>query len=364
MVAEPSPSASPSNSKTGFSATDFATKLDRHLDRVTRARGDLGAPQVLVRSRAQGIEYSYGARSTPFHAASIGKVATAVLIMQLVDEGALTLDTSVQSILGPLDGVLAAEATVRQLLDHTAGAADYFEGPVTSGPPFLELVVSDPDRFWEPRDLVEFSRTRQVPVGLPGERFHYSDTGYILAGLVIEAVAGAPFHEVLRDRIFRPLAMNDSSMMWRSDPETSAQGNQGTIAPLWLGRVEASGFRSVSCDWAGGGIVSTLDDLAKLSEGLQSSVVSDEALAGMRRMRHRFRRGIHYGTGLMELRFGEFSFMLRGFPRPTGHIGVLGTHMFYDAVNDAHIVLNFHSTSQMVRSFRTLIRIEQLLKRL
>ncbi|MCY7324956.1 MAG: beta-lactamase family protein [Microbacteriaceae bacterium] len=363
MVIQQPPSASPSISKAGFAATAFATKLDRHLDRITRARGALGAPQVLVRSRTNGIDYSYGARSTPFHAASIGKVATTVLIMQLVDEGAVTLDTSVQSVLGPLDGVLAAEATVRQLLDHTSGAADYFEGPVTSGPPFLGLVVSDPDRFWEPQDLLEFSRTRQVPVGMPGERFQYSDTGYILAGLVIEAVSGAPFHDVLRDRIFRPLAMNDSWMMWRSDPAASAGRSHGPIAPLWLGRVEASAFRSVSCDWAGGGIVSTVDDLAKLSEGLQSTLVSAGMLAEMRRTRHRFRRGIHYGTGLMELRFGEFSFLLRGFPRPTGHIGVLGTHMFHDAVNDAHIVMNFHSTREMVRSFRTLIRIEQLLRR-
>ncbi len=363
MATRQPPSASPAISRATFSATDFATKLDRHLDRITRARGALGAPQVLVRSRADGIDYSYGARSTPFHAASIGKVATTVLIMQLVDEGAVTLDTTVQSVLGPLDGVLLADATVRQLLDHTSGAADFFEGPVTSGARFLKLVVSDPDRFWEPQDLLEFSRSRQVPVGLPGERFHYSDTGFVLAGLVIEAVAGAPFHEVLRDRIFRPLAMNDSWLMWRSDPAASAGGNPRTIAPLWLGPVEASGFRSVSCDWAGGGIVSTVDDLVKLSEGLQSTLVSAGALVEMRQVRHRFRRGIHYGTGLMELRFGEFSFLLRGFPRPTGHIGVLGTHMFYDAVNDAPIVMNFHSTSEMVRSFRTLIRIEQLLRR-
>jgi len=65
----------------------------------------------------------------------------------------------------------------------------------------------------------------------------------------------------------------------------------------------------------------------------------------------------------MDLRFGELSFLLRGFPRPTGHIGVLGTHMFYAAVNDARIVMDFHSTAEMVRIFRTLIRIEQLLRR-
>jgi D-alanyl-D-alanine carboxypeptidase len=50
-------------------------------------------------------------------------------------------------------------------------------------------------------------------------------------------------------------------------------------------------------------------------------------------------------------------------PRPTCHIGVLATHMFYDARNDTHIAMNFHSTREMVRSFRSLIVIEQLLEK-
>jgi D-alanyl-D-alanine carboxypeptidase len=66
---------------------------------------------------------------------------------------------------------------------------------------------------------------------------------------------------------------------------------------------------------------------------------------------------------MMQVRFDGFSPLLRGFPRPIGHIGVLATHMFHDPVHDADIVLNFASTRQMTRSFRTLIRIEQELRR-
>jgi len=87
----------------------------------------------------------------------------------------------------------------------------------------------------------------------------------------------------------------------------------------------------VSCDWAGGG--------------------------------NRFRPGILYGAGLMEVRFEGFFPLLRGLPRPVGHIGVLATHMFFDPVNRAHIVMNFGSTREMVRSFRTLTQIETLLTR-
>jgi len=221
----------------------------------------------------------------------------------------------------------------------------------------MSIVVDEPGRLWEPADLLEFSRTRQVPVG-PG--FAYSDTGYILLGVMLEHVTGRAFHELLHEKIFEPVGMTRSWMPWRSEPAVGA----AAIAPFTLGKVEVSTFRSVSCDWAGGGIASTLGDLALFSRALHGGrLLSGESLARLAAVRNKFRAGIHYGTGMMELRFEEFFFLLRGMPRPVGHIGVLGTHLFYDAVNDAHIVMNFGGTTEMVRSFRTLIQIEQELKR-
>ena len=92
-------------------------------------------------------------------------------------------------------------------------------------------------------------------------------------------------------------------------------------------------------------------------------LISPEHLAYLAEPRNRFRAGIRYGAGLMQVRFGGFSPFLRGLPRPVGHIGVLATHLFHDPVHDADIVLNFASTREMTRSFRTLIRIEQELQR-
>ncbi len=320
--------------------------LDKHLATVARRRGNLPQPQVLVRSDSRAIDYAFGDREVPFHAASIGKTVTAALLMKLAP-----LDTSVYSVLGPQPGVLRGDATLGHLLTHTSGAADYFEDPVTSGPRFTTLVGAERDTEWTPESLLEFSRERQVPVGIPGEKFHYSDTGYVLAGLMAEALTGRHFHELVREHIFEPFGMTSS---WYVGLEHGA-----TIAPLWLGRDELSTAASLSCDWAGGGIATTLDDLVALSAGLRTL----DSYAQMTQMHSRFRPGIHYGTGFMQLRFEEFFFLLRGMPRPTGHIGVLSTHMFYDAENDTHIAMNFHSTREMVRSFKTLIKIEQVLQK-
>jgi D-alanyl-D-alanine carboxypeptidase len=335
----------------------LARALTRRFDRVTRARSRRGmpAPTVLVASEAGS--YAYGDRATPFHAASIGKIATSAIAMQLVDEGALTLDTTVQSVLGPQLGILLGDATVLHLLTHTSGAADYYDGRVERGPRFQTLVTREPDRDWTPTDLLEFSRTHQRPVARPGERFLYSDTGFVLAGLMLERAGGAPLHELLRTRIFEPLGMRDSWLM-RSTP-----GEHPAIAPFWIGRVETSTFASVSAGWAGGGIAATADDLLRLIRGLRTGLVSERALAEMSRIRHRVRPGLHYGAGLMEVRFEGFSPLLRGMPRLLGHSGSLGTHLYHDPVHNADIVLGFHGSRTMVASVQSLIAVVRALDR-
>ncbi|GAA1060706.1 serine hydrolase domain-containing protein [Agromyces bracchium] len=375
------------------SADSFATRLDRHLDRVTRRRGELGAPQVAVRAPGLGIDYRFGDADARFHVASVGKLATATLIAQLVERRALAFATPVAELLprDELAGLFettpatdaAGGASVDQLLSHTAGVADYFDGPVASGSRMRDLVVDDPDRFWSPAELLAFSRERQRPIGRPGERFRYSDTGFVLLGRIVEEATGQAFHEALHERIFRPAGMLDSALLFHSVPErdratsaadgdpadgrgstTSAAAPPRTaIAPLRLGRVEASRFTSLSCDWAGGGIVSTPDDLLAFSRALHDgTLVAPATLAHLAEPRNRFRPGLRYGAGMMQVRFGGFSPFLAGLPRPTGHVGVLATHVFHDPAHDADIVLNFASTREMRRSFMTLIEIERALQ--
>ena len=370
-------------------------KLDAHFAGVTRQRGALGAPQVAVRSARLGVDYRFGDQERRFHVASIGKTFTATLVMQLVESGAFTVDTPVSSLLprtelrglfaGTGDGGAdaAGGATVHHLLTHTSGVADYFEGAVASGPTLLDLVVDEPDHFWTPAELLAFSRERQRPVGRPGERFLYTDTGYVLLGRLLEEATGRPFHELLHERIFTPLGMDDSALLFHTRParDAAAAGFPAStgaattgedageivttdIAPFRLGRREVSTYTSVSCDWAAGGVISTPGDLAEFSRALHGGeLLGIPSLEYLGEMRNRFRRGIHYGAGMMQVRFEGFMPLLRGLPRPLGHIGILATHMFHDPVHDADIVFNFASTREMVRSFRSLIAIEQLLQR-
>lgn len=341
--------------------SSVTASLDRYFATITarRERRGLPAPQALV--RAPGFEYTHGDRMLPFHAASVGKLATAALIMQEVEAGHLALTSSVESLLPEAEvrGLFAAPgATLEQLLAHTSGATDYFEGKVTGGPKFIDLVLSEPERRWDPADLLAFSRDRQRPASAPGEKFAYADTGFVLLGRILEEQTGRSFTELLRERIFTPAGMDDS-VLWLREP------GPDRIAPAWLNGTEVSGFASITCDWAGGGIVTTLDDLARLTVALtDGTLVKPATWAMMTAARNRFRPGIRYGLGAMELRFEGFMPLLRGLPRPVGHVGVLSVHAFTDPATATTVILNFHSTGEMVSSFQTNIRIQQGLTRL
>lgn len=350
----------------------IAAKADRVLARADRARRGMPAPQVLL--SAPGIEYAHGDRAQRFEAASTAKMMTASLALQLVERSRLRLDSPITRLLPAeetaglfvIDGVdHAGEVTLAHLLGHTSGAADFFEGRSSAPVPFPRVVVVEPDRLWAPRDLLDYSRRYQQPVGVPGERFLYSDTGYVLLGRVIEEAGDASLGTQLHEGIFSPLGMDDSCLLFHTMPGGAASvpdpADALGLAPIWLDRDELSRARSLSIDWAGGGVVSTLDDLVRFSRAWHDGMLVDEASRTlMADARHRFRPGIWYGAGLMQLRYAGLSPFLRGMPRTVGHLGVTGVHLFAEPARGIHLAMNFHSTREMMRSFRVHIALMRL----
>ena len=307
----------------------------------------------------------------PFHAASIGKLFTAVTIMQLAEEGALDIadpvaDYLAADVLAGLfvhDGVdYADKVTIAQLMEHTSGVADYYADPVDTGVAVQLDIIQNTDTVWTPEMLLAVSRQRQHAVGTPGKQFHYADTGYVLLGLIIERIEQKPFHQVLADRFFAPLAMVDSYMPYRSTP-TNAQPLP--VADAWVDGVNLRAARSISADWAGGGVVTTPNDLLRFSQALHNySLISKASYLRMITMRNQFRTGLYYGVGIMAVRFGEFSWTLDFLPESLGHIGILATHLWYEPMTDTTVVLNYGSTDRLESSFMDLITIKTTLRRI
>ena len=356
------------------------THLNKYFKKVSQSTKDYSGVQALVYSPKLGLDWRFAEGTSkrsgaltidqPFHVASVGKLFTATILYKLTEEGRIDLDAPIINVIGKeklanlflYGGVdYSNKVTFRQILSHTSGIADYFEGPVLSGVKMSKLLETQSDKVWQPQELLQFSIDHQEAVFAPGKGYLYSDTGYVLLGLLVELIEGKTFEKVLEDRFFKPLQMTHSYMAMRSSP---LSGEVKPIADIWLNGVEFGDKKALSVDWAGGGVISTLDDLMKFSVALHDgSLISEASQNMMFSDANQFEQGIYTGEGGMTVRFKKF-FPLLNLPLVRGHIGVLSTHVFYDPTTDTHIVLNFGSTSKMVPSFKALIDILSVIKRI
>lgn len=345
----------------------ITNKIDKVLSKAAKKTKTL---QFAMNIPKLNITHSYSS-TTPtqrFHSASVGKLMTTVLTFKAIELGLIHLDTPIYT---KLDNRLLEQlfvfqgqdykkdVTVRHLLGHTSGVNDYFEGKTIDGTKFIQQVIEQPDNFWKPTDLLDFTRTKQKAVAAPGQKFHYSDTGYILLGLLVEEILGMTFQDALSHYIFQPANMLDTALCFYGDGFDTQQ-----LAPLYLNGTDTRSFTSLSCDFSGGGLSTSTADLMKFLNELQSfQLISEASLNEMAQFNQSFRRGLGYGLGMMELRFNEFSFLLKNVPRLRGHLGVTGVHAWYDPISKSSYVMNVGNTKDMVLSFRIIITIAQLVSR-
>jgi D-alanyl-D-alanine carboxypeptidase len=254
-----------------------------------------------------------------FEIQSTTKPLTAALVLTFVDDGRITLDTPLGMVLPATDtrGLLVIsghdygpELTVRQLLQHTAGLPDYWnDGPFGDDDEnvFQRAYNADENRLFQPREVLAYAR-QLTPISRPGGAYHYSDTGYVLLGLIAEALGGKPYHTLLRERIFTPLGMSATYLRYLETPSP-----EPVVAAWYDEGALIAGMVHQSADWAGGGLVSTAADLAKFARGLaQGKVVKPATLAAMRTFGPTETAGIDYGLGLFRVDFAKFDQPERG----------------------------------------------------
>jgi D-alanyl-D-alanine carboxypeptidase len=273
---------------------------------------------VLWEGAAGAVDEDGGVALRPedaFEIQSTTKAFTAALALTFVEAGTIGLDDPIGAVLpaADTDGLLVIgghdygpELTLRQLLAHTAGLPDYWnDGPFDPDDglnDFQRDYLDDPDRVFEPRELIAYAKLL-APIAAPGDGFHYSDTGYVVVGLVIEALAGAPYHQAMRDRILAPLGMTRTYLRYRETPSPEP------VVAAWYDDGElVAGVLHQTADWAGGGLVSTAADLATFQRALfAGDVVHDPAtLAAMRDWTATGDLGVGYGLGLYQVDFAAY----------------------------------------------------------
>nr|WP_104820784.1 serine hydrolase domain-containing protein [Kitasatospora sp. MMS16-BH015] len=221
------------------------------------------------------------------------KTFTAVVVLQLVAEGKVGLDSPVETYLPGLlrgDGIDGRHITVRHLLQHTSGLPDY----VDTG-----AILADPKRYFEPRELLDAALAQKAHFA-PGTRWEYSNTNYLLAGLIIQKATGRPLGEEITKRVIDRIGLRHTYFPTPGDmtiheahPEGYQRGSDGSLRnyteldPSW--------------GWAAGAAVSTNSDLIRFYTALLGGrLLPATQLAQMRTTvpAEELGPGVRYGLGL------------------------------------------------------------------
>jgi D-alanyl-D-alanine carboxypeptidase len=249
------------------SRDSLAPALRKEMENLVAA----GVPGVvlLVREGDRPIRISSGygnlANGTPirvtdrFRVASLTKTFVATVVLQLVGEGRLALDDTVERWLPGLfpDG---DAISVYQLLNHTSGIYDAQNDPAILAP----YLAGDLTHFTPPRTLVEVAAAHEL-LFPPGSNWSYSNANSFVLGLIVEAATGHTIGFELRHRIFHPLELHDTT--FPRSPQIPGHHAHGYFL---FGQPPLQDYTvfSPSLFWAGGAIVSTASDIARFYRAL------------------------------------------------------------------------------------------------
>ena len=332
---------------------------DRILRAVTKAAADPRTGEVLwrVRSDDGSLDVTYGDPDQPFFLASATKLATSAILAQLRAEGRLDWDAPMADLLPDLDlsglSVVdgrdrSAEMTAREVLAHTAGLADYFEGR-PEGSPTLFAQVLEQDRVWTVADVLEW--TRALEPGRPGHGL-YSDTGYQLLGALIERLDGTTFAGSVQRRITDPLGLTDTYVFGEETIDRYA-----AITPLLAGSTALDIPLAMSSVQADGGMVSTLrESMAFLDAFFDGRLVPPGVLEEMQSGWHPIFFPLEYGTGVMRFRVRWYFSPFTRVPAFVGHSGASGVVMYRQPARRLSIVGTVNQVESRSLPYQLMVR--------
>ncbi|MGH1575767.1 serine hydrolase domain-containing protein [Planktotalea sp.] len=274
---------------------------------------------------------------TRFPIASITKMFTATLIMQLVEETQIDLKQSVQSILTDVDlsglhvvkGVdYGATLTIGQLLHQTSGLADYYEDDLATD------LKAGKDRSYGLADVLRMTRALPPQARPDSGRSYYSDTNFQLLGAVIERATGQNFDQALQSRICVPLGLTQTEVLNGTDVGLPVFHKDHMLEVPQI-------LSSMSAD---GSIISTLDEmLIFLRAFMQNQMFAPVTAAQMRQWNKLF-FPLNYGYGLMRIKLPRWLTLFRATPELIGHSGASGSFAFYAPATDIYVIGTFNQT--------------------
>lgn len=270
-------------------SSDLKKDLQTKLDEWHKAGKFPGATLGVVLANGEvlslAVGYSDRTAKTPMRptdrmlAGSTGKTFAAATALQLVKEGKIGLDDKVEKYLGAWAWFSrlpnAKDITVRQLMNHTSGLVRYeFKDQ------FTKDLTANPEKTWKPDELLAYLLDEKPPFEA-GKGWDYSDTNYIVLGMIIEKVTGRKFYDEANRRVIKPLQLKNTIPQDGIRLKGVIQGYAGENNPF--GRKDemiSNGKFAINpqFEWTGGGYASTSEDLARWAKMIFEGRAFDASL--------------------------------------------------------------------------------------
>jgi D-alanyl-D-alanine carboxypeptidase len=270
-------------------AQNLEQRLQQRLDSLHRTGRFAGAqigvawPDGSVIAVATGFADTAKREAMTTHhlllSGSVGKTYASAVALQLIHEGKIGLDDPISKYLGsePWFSRLpnAQSITVRQLMNHTSGLVRY-----EFNERFTADLTASPDRVWRPHELVAYILDTAAPFAA-GQGWDYSDTNYIVLGMIMEKVTGRTYYDLARERVLRPAKLAETVPSDARVIAGLANGYAGANNPFGgtdAMLVEGRMVINPQFEWTGGGIASTAADQARWGKRLYEGGAFDASM--------------------------------------------------------------------------------------
>ena len=269
-----SPGAIQSQASRASNATELKRALQSKLEEWHKSASFPGATLGVVIANGESFGLAVGVSDLETKrqmmpndlmlAGSVGKTFAAATALQLVKEGKIGLDERIEKYLGrePWFSRLpnAKDITVRQLMNHTSGLVRYeFKDQ------FTKDLTANPEKRWQPAELVAYLLDEKPPFEA-GKGWDYSDTNYIVLGMIIEKVTGRKFYDEANRRLLKPLKLTNTIPQDGPRLKGVVQGYAGPNNPFGGADAMIRDGKFIinpQFEWTGGGYASTAQDLAR-----------------------------------------------------------------------------------------------------
>lgn len=319
------------------SNAELIQKLKAVSDSVLQSNLHIPGLVALVEDKNKGINWVYtaGVSDIPnnlpmdlnyvFRIGSNTKTMVGTVLLQLVDEGKLTLEDTLSKYFPAFPR--ADSITIKMLTNMTSGIFNYLETEE-----FFDSLTANPEKVWQPMDLVNiaFLHDFNFPVGT---NFHYSNTNTLIVGLLIEKLTGSTLETQINNRIITPLGLQNTGFL-TSGTQLPGSHGRGYYSGSYVPGEDVTETDDVSWAWAAGSAYSTPRELQKYVERLVEGGFLSSALQ---------QRRLTDLNVIPEGQYGLCIFRHGSFFGHTGSIPGFTSAMFHSNDRNCTIIIYFNS---------------------